>query len=270
MSEPPASAPLAEDDGETPPRRASAGLVLHLEAFDGPIDFLLELALCQKIDLGRISVAALAEQFQAAVAQLAEAPIERRADWLVMAARLVMLKARLLFPASNKVVELARQEAAAAVDWLLELARMRAAVRWLAGRPQLGVDVFARTAEPISKPGPVRAGGYVALMEACLFVLEAGPHATVEAAANYEPPLRRFWTMKEAIERIGTMLEKNPDGTALLEFLPPASPDETSFILRQRAAIAGTLMAGLELAKAGEITLRQNQNFETIHVAAVH
>ena len=88
------------DHWDTPPRVPSAP-VLHLDGFDGPIDLLLDLAERQRIDLGRISILALVEQFVAASAELAAyAPVESRADWLVMATRLVLLRSRLLFPAT--------------------------------------------------------------------------------------------------------------------------------------------------------------------------
>ena len=90
------------DDWDAPPR-VPAAPVLHLEGFDGPIDLLLELAERQRLDLGRISLVALVDQFVAGCAQLApHVMIERRADWLVMATRLVLLRSRLLFPATPR------------------------------------------------------------------------------------------------------------------------------------------------------------------------
>ena len=89
------------DDWTVAPRvpRAPA---LHLDGFDGPIDLLLDLAEHQRIDLGRVSIVHLAEQFVAALARLgSHVPIERRADWVVMASRLVLLRSRLLFPDSG-------------------------------------------------------------------------------------------------------------------------------------------------------------------------
>ena len=97
------------DDWTVPPR-VPAVPALHLDGFDGPIDLLLDLAEHQRIDLGRVSIVDLAEQFVAALARLAaHVPIERRADWVVMASRLVLLRSRLLFPASpEEAAEAAR------------------------------------------------------------------------------------------------------------------------------------------------------------------
>src|ERR1700733_6036519 len=160
------------DDWDTPPR-VPAAPVLHLDGFDGPIDLLLDLAERQQLDLGRISIVDLVDQFVAASMRIAaHVSLERRADWLVMAAHLVLLRSRLLFPGSPEAAEDAQRDAARAVARLDALRFIRAAAAWLQARPQLGHDVFAR-------PPPGRdphVASYMALMEACLTVLR-GPDA---------------------------------------------------------------------------------------------
>jgi segregation and condensation protein A len=131
--------------------------MLHLEGFDGPMDLLLDLAERQRIDWGRMSILALAEQFVAALEQLADrVPIERRADWLVMATRLVLLRSRLLFPDSPVAAEAAQRDAAAELQQIDDLAEVRAVAAWLGDRAVLDQDVFARGA-------PDRLGVYVEL-----------------------------------------------------------------------------------------------------------
>ena len=157
---------------------------LHLDGFDGPIDLLLELAEQQRIDLGRVSIVDLAAQFVAALARLSShVSLERRADWLVMASRLVLLRSRLLFPASPAAAAQAERDAATELRRLEDLAFCRAAAAWLQARPLLGTDVFAR-------PQPVepRDGGYVALMEACLAVLR-GRDGRADTAPVYRPAI---------------------------------------------------------------------------------
>jgi segregation and condensation protein A len=147
----------------------------------GPLDLLLELAERQRVDLGRISILALVEQFLAETARVAHyVPVERRAEWLVLAARLVLLRSRLLFPASPEAAEDAEREAEREVARLDELRRVRAAAAWLAGRPQLGRDVFVR-ASPAPDP---RAASYMALMEACLAVLRSASRPSRSAVAS--------------------------------------------------------------------------------------
>jgi segregation and condensation protein A len=109
------------------------------------MDLLLDLAERQRIDLGRMSVLALAEQFVAAMERVpASVPIERRADWVVLATRLVLLRSRLLFPASPEAAEAAERDAARELHRLAEMGFVRAVVAWLEARRQLGRDVFAR------------------------------------------------------------------------------------------------------------------------------
>jgi segregation and condensation protein A len=175
------------EDWETP-LNAPAMLVLHLDGFDGPMDLLLDLAERQRIDLGRMSVLALAEQFVAAMERLVDrVTLEQRADWLVMATRLVLLRSRLLFPASPEAAAEAERDATAELRRIDALAHMRAAASWLQARPQLGLDVFVHPVA--SRP---REGGYVALMEACLVALGAG-----------EGDRRRSWSIGKLFRTFG-------------------------------------------------------------------
>ena len=248
----------------TVPPRVPAALELHLDGFDGPIDLLLDLAEQQRIDLGRVSIVDLAEQFVAALARLSShVPIERRADWVVMASRLVLLRSRLLFPASPEAAAKAARDAAAELRRLEAMAFLRAAGAWLQARPQLGIDVFGR-------PQPVqpREGGYVALMEACLALLR-GREGRAEAAPVYRPVIPALWRVPDALARVRALLAAHPAGGTLQRFLPPLGPDEPDRGLKSRAAVASTLVAGLELARDGTAHLEQGVAFGPIHMAAV-
>jgi segregation and condensation protein A len=89
------------ESGSAPPD----ALVLHLDGFDGPLDLLLDLARSQKVDLARISILGLVEQFLAVVEGARRVRLELAADWLVMAAWLTWLKSRLLLPAGTEAAE---------------------------------------------------------------------------------------------------------------------------------------------------------------------
>ncbi len=250
------------DDWAVPPRVPGAPTV-HLDGFDGPIDLLLDLAERQRIDLGRVSIVDLAEQFAAALARLAaHVPIERRADWVVMASRLVLLRARLLCPASPEAAAEAARDAAAELRRLAELAFLRAAGTWLQARQQLGIDVFGRP-----QPVPPREGGYVALMEACLAVLR-GRAGRADAAPVYRPVPPAVWRVPDALARVRALLAADPAGGTLARFLPPLGLDDPEHGLKARAAVASTLVAGLELARDGAAHLEQGQAFGPIHIAA--
>ena len=237
--------------------------VLHLEGFDGPMDLLLDLAERQRIDLGRISIVALAEQFVAALTDPGNrVPLDRRADWVVLAARLVQLRARLLFPADPAEQADAQAEAAAELHRLEAMRFVRAAGHWLATRPQLGWDVFAPP-PPARDP---RSAGVVALMEACLAMLRGHVDTPEQAPSVYRPPWRDPWSVTEARARIRAKLHGQPEGEELTGYvpaLPQAAAGATT-----RAAIASTLLASLELAKEGEVSLAQETPWEGIRLSA--
>jgi segregation and condensation protein A len=258
------SKPLPEnwDDWEQPERRSSADIpTLHLDGFDGPMDLLLDLAERQRIDLGQMSILALAEQFVAALEGLGgRVPIERRADWLVLATRLVLLRTRLLFPASPEAAADAEREALTEIQRIEEMQFMRAGAVWLQQRPQLGFDVFARP-----PPEETREVGYVALMEACLVLLRGQPATEAFAPTPvYQQVIPDHWRIGDAMDRIRKMLPDFPAGAPMQAFLPEISATDPSRDLKSRVAMASTLAAGLELAKQNVVALNQTAFSETI------
>jgi segregation and condensation protein A len=254
------------DDWDTPPRVPSMP-VLHLDGFDGPMDLLLDLAERQRIDLGRISVRALAEQFVAEMERVAaHVPVERRADWVVLATRLVLLHSRLLFPASPEAAAEAERDADREVERLEEMRFVRAAAAWLQVRPQLGQDVFAR---PRSGPDP-RVASYMALMEACLTVLrEAREAEPDEAVAIYRPPIPELFRVPDAIVRMRTRLAEIAGAEPFEIFLPRMPRTVANRELVARSAVSSTFMAALELARGAELALAQDTAFQSIVVIPV-
>jgi segregation and condensation protein A len=246
--------------------------VLHLDGFDGPMDLLLDLAERQRIDLGRMSVLALAEQFVAALEQLADrVAIERRADWLVMATRLVLLRSRLLFPESPAAAKAAQRDAATELRRIDDLAEVRAAAAWLGEQPVLGEDVFARGA-------PDRLGVYaepedevdvIAFLWASLSLFEDDAEQP-ETVALYRPSWTDLYSVAEARDRILRILGEGGDGEALGHFLPERPSDDAreplEASLRLYSAWASTFSASLELAKLGDVVLAQDEVFAPVHV----
>ena len=246
------------DPGETTP---SSAPILHLAGFDGPMDLLLDLAERQRLDLGQVSLVDLVDQFVAALAKMSgRVPIDRLADWLVLATRLVLLRSRLL-TATPEEVETAERDAAAELLRLDDMSRMRRAVRWLDQRPVLGRDVFSRP-----RGRNPRTETYITLMEACLVVLR-GRAGRPEAAPIYHIVVPDFWRVSDALARIGTLLQENPDETPLGRFLPPLA-EGAAHNLKLRAAVASTLVAGLELTRDGQLWIGQGQAFSLITVGA--
>jgi len=250
------------DDWDTA-LRTPATPVLHLDGFDGPLDLLLELAERHRLDLGRVSPRALAEQFVAELeGRLRAVPIERRADWHVVAARLMLLRSRLLLPASPTAAAAAEYDTTAELRRLGERGVMRAAAAWLDARPVLGRDVFARP----GKPDP-RTESYMALMEACLTALR-GREGRPEEAPVYRPVVQDLWRVADAMARVRAVLAEHPDGGELAVFVPAIPAGDPDRPLKARAAVASTLLAGLELARGGEAALDQPAAFGQIFLSA--
>src|ERR1700722_11129141 len=120
----------------TVPEQSSDHLVLRLEGFEGPLDLLLDLARAQKVDLAKISILALVEQYLAVIEGARRIRLELAADWLVMAAWLAWLKSRLLLP-DGADAEDGEQAADVLAARVRDLSAVRAAAVWLAARPQL-------------------------------------------------------------------------------------------------------------------------------------
>ena len=263
-SRPPAAPVQARlwDDWDTPPRVPSIP-VLHLEGFDGPMDLLLDLAERQRIDFGRMSIKALAEQFVAALERLASSvPLEKRADWVVVATRLVLLRSRLVFPQTQEAAVAAEREANRTLRDLDELAAARRLAAWLQERPQLGVDVFGRGRAEKRAVG----SGYVALMEACLAVLRQEAPEERSDPTTYQPIVHQLWSLSDAIAHLQQLLADRPDGDELANCLLQVFGSEGQEALSTRKAVAVTLMAALELAKSGMASLEQRSAFGPIRL----
>ena len=252
------------DDWDTP-LRAPAEPVLHLDGYEGPMELLLDLARRQRVDLGRLSILGLIEQFLAELdGRLRQAALERRADWVVVASRLVLLRSRLIAPASAEAEAAAQRDADAELRRLGVAGQVRAAAAWLQARPQLGHDVFAR---PSRGPDP-RTASYMALMQACLVVLRASHLQRPDDEPVYVPRPPTLWSVAQAMARIRAVLEQVPGGGELGSFLPKLSRKEPDHAIKARAAVAATLLAGLELARGGELDLKQEEAFSKIGLSA--
>jgi segregation and condensation protein A len=235
----------------------SEALHLRLEGFEGPLDLLLDLARAQKLDVARISILALVDQYLAVIEGARRVRLELAADWLVMAAWLAWLKSRLLLPEDPQQEDDAEALAGQLAERLAELERMRAAAVWLGRQPQLGQQVFPRGA-PESFITTDRTG----LATELPALLRGYVDALRRAAAKrpYRPKQRKIWTVQDALERLARLVGGLPDWGDLLQFLPEQALDP----VERRAAMASTLVAGLELARGGGIELRQEAAFGPI------
>jgi segregation and condensation protein A len=236
-------------------------LLLSLDGFEGPMDLLLDLARTQKVDLAKISIVALVDQYLAVIEGARRIRLELAADWLVMAAWLTWLKSRLLRPPSPEAEE-AEEAADVLAARLAELEAMRAGALWLGGRGMLGQDVFARGApENLTE---IDSSGLVADLPSLLRGYLASVRR-VAARRTYAPRqlALNFWTVQDALQRLSATLGSMPGWSTLEKFLPPDLTGQ-----EHRAAIASTLIASLEMARSGGARLRQDAPFSPILLSA--
>lgn len=237
--------------------------VVELDGYGGPIDVLLNLARDQKVDLAKISILQLADQYLAFIARARRLRLELAADYLVMAAWLAYLKSKLLLPEPEEdSTEPTGAEMAAALAFQLQrLEAMQEAGARLMARAQLGRDFFARgmpeVFSVVSKP----------VYKLTLYeLLEAyGSHAGRNRVDLLRIAPTDLYSMDEALKRLSDMLGKVPDWRVLSSFLPP----EMKHGLRRRSAVAATFAASLELVRSGRAQLRQDRTFGPIYLRPV-
>ena len=248
-------------EDERPPYAAphQYDLLLDLEGFEGPIDLLLTLAREQKVDLTRISILQLANQYLEFIAQARELRLEVAADYLVMAAWLAYLKSRLLLPDAAEGEEPSASELAARLAFQLQrLEAMREAAMKLMNRPQLGRDFFAR-GEPERIP-VVQTNVFDVSLYDLLTVYGAYSHRQSATTLRIDPS--ELYSMDDALRRLNSLVGDLPDWVTLLSFLPPGIRAG----MMARSALATTFAATLELARTGKIQLRQTGMFGPIYI----
>jgi segregation and condensation protein A len=235
-------------------------LVVDVEGFEGPLDLLLALARTQKVDLAKISVLALAQQYLDFIAEARQLRLEIAADYLVMAAWLAFLKSKLLLPAEpSEEGEPTGAELAALLAFRLKrLDAMREVSAQLMTRKRLGRDVFAR-----GLPEPIRVTRQSVYDANVYDLLKAYSQQRQRMAVrSYRMPPRSVWSLKEArgeLERLlGMTLDWAPLDQLLAEFL--VEPE------LRRTALASSFTASLEMTREGALEIRQVKSFAALLV----
>ena len=235
-------------------------LILDLDGYEGPIDLLLALAREQKVDLAKLSILALADQYLAFIAAQRRLRLEIAADYLVMAAWLAYLKSRLLLPEPPDSDDgpSGAELAAALAHRLQLLAAMQRAGAALLARPLLGRDVFAR-GRPEGLADVARPFYELSLYE-LLTAYGEGHRRQHSQVLTIEPTA--FHSLDDALRRLAGLIGQVPEWRELIAFLPT---DLSGAVVR-RSALAATFAASLELARAGRIELRQDRAFGPIYL----
>lgn len=236
-------------------------LMLYLGDFDGPIDMLLTLARDQKVDLAKISILALANQYIDFIEKARALRLELAADYLVMAAWLAYLKSRMLIPQEEKKqAEPSAQDLAEALQFQLRrLEAMRKVANDLFHLPRLGYNVFAR-----GEPEGLKTE-YVPRYEMTFYdLLRAyGDIKQRQQNAVYKLNPVKLFSLEEAIERMEHMLGKIPqEWVSLFMFLPGGVKEK----IVKRSAVASTFGGALEMAKRGLLKIHQEKNYGPIYI----
>jgi len=237
--------PLAEGRGDEV-------LTLDLDGWEGPLDLLLSLARAQKVDLAKISILALTEQYLRFIENAKALKLEIAADYLVMAAWLAYLKSCLLLP-KDPEIEPSPEELALRLQLRLQrLQAMREAGARLMARDRVGRDVFLRGSPEGLKV--VRKAAW----DASLFELIAA-YGAIQARGKetvHVVQRRPVMSLDQAIERVSLMVGAVIDWTSLEAFLPADASGEY-----RRSALASSFLAALELARQGRVALQQDGAF---------
>jgi segregation and condensation protein A len=234
-------------------------LIVDVDGFEGPLDLLLMLARQQKVDLARISILALADQYLAFIAAAREVRLELAADYLVMAAWLAYLKSRLLIPESGDGTGPSAEEMAAGLALRLRrLEAIRAAAERLVARPQLERDVFRRGApQPIVD---VKRPDWTATLYDLLSAYAAQRQKL--ALARVRVPQRRVWSLAEARAALERLFGSSDDWSRLDEYLVAYVTEP-----ELRATVyASTFAATLEMVREGVVDINQHAAFAPIYV----
>src|ERR1700761_7843429 len=252
---------IQQFESELPERATDEpALVVDVEGFEGPLDLLLTLARQQKVDLAKISILALADQYLAFIEAARKLRLELAADYLVMAAWLAYLKSRLLLPPEHHEPDgmSAEDMATALAQRLRRLEAIRVVAEQLLNRPQLGREVFARgLPEPIAE---IKKPEWSATLYDLLSAYAS--QRQKQARLFVRLPKRAVWSLSEAREAVERLIGVATEWCALDEYLI-AYMTEPSHAATVRAS---SFAATLELVREGLLEVNQQKAFAPIYV----
>jgi segregation and condensation protein A len=254
---------FADTDGWDGPAAAAtedAALYLELDGWEGPLDLLLDLARRQKVDLRRISILDLVDQYLTYIERAEALRLELAADYLVMAAWLAYLKSAMLLPREEQPDPSPEELALRLHLRLQRLAAMRDGAARLMARDRLGRDVFRRGA-----PEGLRVDRK-ALWQCDMYALLSayGQVKTRTAPVVHMVRDRMVMTLDSALSRVSSMLGVSLDWMELREFLPPHADPRL-----KRSALASSFVAALELARLGKAEMVQEETFGPLRLRRV-
>jgi len=245
--------PAARDASDEP------ALVVDVEGFEGPLDILLMLARQQKVDLAKISILALADQYLTFIEEARRLRLELAADYLVMAAWLAYLKSRLLLPDSHAPEGQSAEDMANALALRLKrLEAIREVAERLFGRPQLDRDVFNRgQPEPIAH---IKRPQWTATLYDLLSAYASQRQRHALARVHFAK--RAVWSLADAREVLERLIGRSSDWSRLDEYL-------IAYVVEPALAatvFASSFASALELVREGRAEVHQHEAFAPIYM----
>jgi segregation and condensation protein A len=234
-------------------------LMVDVEGFEGPLDLLLTLARQQKVDLAKISILALADQYLAFIEAARKLRLELAADYLVMAAWLAYLKSRLLLPEQHPAEGMSAEDMANALaQRLRRLEAIRQFAEKLIARPQLGRDIFQRgQPEPIAE---IKHPQWSATLYDLLSAYAA--RRQIQSRSVVRVPKRTVWSLAEAREALERVIGQSMDWSPLDQYLV-AYLVEPAMVA---TVLASSFAAALELIREGQMEAHQQGAFSPLYV----
>jgi segregation and condensation protein A len=233
--------------------------VVDVEGFEGPLDLLLALARQQKVDLAKISILALADQYLAFIEEARKLRLELAADYLLMAAWLAYLKSRLLLP--DVTSEEGQNAAALASALALRLKRLeaiRTVAEQLLGRAQLDRDIFRR-----GQPEPIAHIKHPEWTATLYDLLSAYAQQRQRSALSHVRVAQRsVWSLAEAREALERLIGRSADWARLDEYLLAFVVDPNL----ARTVFASSFASTLELVREGVMEVQQHAAFAPLYV----
>ena len=234
-------------------------LIVNLSGYEGPLDVLLIMAKSQKVDLMKISILQLTEQYLVFIAEVRKKNLELAADYLVMAAWLAYLKSNLLLPREETGEELTAEQMAERLKFQLKkLEAIRQVSEKLMNLPVLGINFFNRgMPEGIRL---IRTPEYYLSLYDLLKSYANQRYKSAYSSMVIERPA--VYAMEEALVRLQRMVGTAFEWTKIERFLPP----EFSKGKNARSGVAGTLAAAMELVREGVLEVQQLAPFGPVFI----
>jgi len=232
---------------------------VNLNAYSGPLDVLLDLAKSQKVDLEKISITKLADQFHVFITNGKNLNLEIASEYLLIATWLAYLKSKLLLPESDDEEFKALEVAEKLKLQLKKLELIRLLSDQMLKRKRLGREIFLR-----GDKGKIKSI-YSSKYELTLFELLKS-YSSIFMKKDFQRiniPRLPVLTTEDGIKRIKAYFGKLLDWKKLDDLLPNSFSKGKD---QRRSGTAGLFAGSLELTKEGNLSIKQNKLFEDIYI----